>query len=35
MNAGYYDDARAWREWLLRVVAGRPERLQIVCGMTC
>jgi GH15 family glucan-1,4-alpha-glucosidase len=34
MNAGYYDDARAWREWLLRAVAGRPERVQIMYGMT-
>ena len=31
MNAGYYEDARAWREWLLRVVAGRPERACKLC----
>jgi GH15 family glucan-1,4-alpha-glucosidase len=34
MNTGYYEDARAWREWLLRAVAGRPEQLQIMYGMT-
>jgi GH15 family glucan-1,4-alpha-glucosidase len=34
MNAGYYDDARAWREWLLRAVAGDPARVQIMYGMT-
>ncbi len=25
-NAGYTDEARAWRDWLLRVVAGDPAR---------
>jgi GH15 family glucan-1,4-alpha-glucosidase len=34
MNAGYYDDARAWRDWLLRAVAGRPEQIQIMYGLT-
>ena len=34
MNAGYYDDAWAWREWLLRAVAGDPARVQIMYGMT-
>ncbi len=24
MDAGYYDEARAWREWLVRAVAGQP-----------
>ena len=24
MNAGYFDEAQAWREWLLRAVAGSP-----------
>ena len=33
MNAGYYGDANAWREWLLRAVAGRPEQAQIMYGM--
>jgi GH15 family glucan-1,4-alpha-glucosidase len=34
MNAGYYGDASAWREWLLRAVAGDPEQVQIMYGMT-
>jgi len=33
MNAGYYEDARAWREWLLRSAAGDPARLQIMYGV--
>lgn len=32
-NAGYLDAARAWRQWLLRAVAGRPENLQIMYGV--
>jgi GH15 family glucan-1,4-alpha-glucosidase len=34
MNAGHYDDARAWRSWLLRAVAGSPGQIQIMYGMT-
>ena len=34
MNAGYYQDALAWREWLLRAVAGNPQQVQIMYGMT-
>jgi len=34
MNAGYYDDARAWRQWLLRAAAGDPARLQIMYRLT-
>ena len=34
MNAGYYEDARAWRDWLLRAVAGDPDQVQIMYGMT-
>ena len=30
--AGYRDEARAWRQWLLRAAAGRPQDLQIVYG---
>ncbi|MFD6626667.1 glycoside hydrolase family 15 protein, partial [Streptomyces diastaticus] len=30
----YRDEARAWREWLLRAVAGDPENLQIMYGIT-
>ena len=33
MNAGYTDEARAWREWLLRAVAGKPEQIQIMYGI--
>ena len=28
LNAGYRDEARAWRDWLLRVAAGAPERMR-------
>ncbi|MGB6535828.1 MAG: glycoside hydrolase family 15 protein, partial [Xanthobacteraceae bacterium] len=34
MNAGFDEDARAWREWLLRTTAGEPARLQIMYGLT-
>ena len=34
MNAGYYDEARAWRDWLLRAAAGSPDQLQIMYGVT-
>jgi GH15 family glucan-1,4-alpha-glucosidase len=33
MNAGYYDEAKAWREWLLRAAAGAPSQLQIMYGI--
>src|SRR5215467_5114019 len=33
MNAGYFDEAQAWREWLLRAVAGSPDQLQIMYGI--
>jgi GH15 family glucan-1,4-alpha-glucosidase len=33
VNAGYTDEARAWREWLLRAVAGDPSKLQIMYGL--
>jgi GH15 family glucan-1,4-alpha-glucosidase len=31
--AGYRDEARAWRDWLLRAVAGEPSKLQIMYGV--
>jgi len=31
--AGYRDEASAWRQWLLRAAAGRPQDLQIVYGV--
>jgi GH15 family glucan-1,4-alpha-glucosidase len=33
MNAGYHDEARAWRDWLLRAAAGAPSQLQIMYGL--
>jgi GH15 family glucan-1,4-alpha-glucosidase len=33
MNAGYYEEARAWRDWLLRAAAGSPDQLQIMYGI--
>jgi GH15 family glucan-1,4-alpha-glucosidase len=33
MNAGYYDEARSWRDWLLRAAAGAPSQLQIMYGL--
>lgn len=32
MNAGYFEEAHAWRDWLLRAVAGDPAKLQIMYG---
>ncbi len=32
MHAGYIDEARAWRDWLLRAVAGSPSEMQIMYG---
>jgi len=33
MNAGYYNEARAWREWLERAIAGSPAQVQIMYGI--
>jgi GH15 family glucan-1,4-alpha-glucosidase len=33
MQLGYYDEARAWRDWVVRAVAGSPEQVQIVYGV--
>ncbi|MFI6850247.1 glycoside hydrolase family 15 protein [Kitasatospora sp. NBC_00085] len=33
LRTGYRDEAKAWREWLLRAVAGDPENLQIMYGI--
>jgi len=32
--AGFHDEALAWREWLLRAVAGAPQDLQILYSVT-
>ncbi|GAB2916651.1 glycoside hydrolase family 15 protein [Streptomyces mayteni] len=34
LRTGYHEEARAWREWLLRAVAGDPENLQIMYSIT-
>jgi GH15 family glucan-1,4-alpha-glucosidase len=33
MNAGYYDEARYWRDWLLRAAAGSPSQIQTMYGL--
>jgi len=33
MNSGYYDEALAWHNWLLRAVAGTPSEMQIMYGI--
>ncbi|MGH3524539.1 MAG: glycoside hydrolase family 15 protein, partial [Mycobacterium sp.] len=33
LAAGYQEEAKAWREWLLRAVAGDPSTLQIMYGV--
>ena len=33
MNLGYYEEALAWRDWLIRAVAGSPSQAQIMYGV--
>jgi len=33
MEAGFLEEARAWRDWLLRAAAGSPDQLQIMYGI--
>ncbi|KMO10367.1 glycoside hydrolase family 15 protein [Methylobacterium indicum] len=33
MDAGYIDEARAWRDWLTRAVAGSPAQAHILYGI--
>jgi len=33
LNSGFVDEAEAWREWLLRAVAGNPAQMQIMYGI--
>jgi GH15 family glucan-1,4-alpha-glucosidase len=33
IGAGFLGEAKAWREWLLRAVAGSPDDLQIMYGV--
>lgn len=32
-HAGYYDEAVAWQDWLLRALAGSPDQVQIMYGI--
>ncbi|GGE39870.1 glucoamylase [Agaricicola taiwanensis] len=34
MKLGYYEEAEAWRNWLLRAVAGDPGQMQIMYGLS-
>jgi GH15 family glucan-1,4-alpha-glucosidase len=34
MTGGYKEEARAWREWLVRAVAGRPSHAQMLYTVT-
>ena len=34
MNAGYFEEAAAWRDWLMRAVAGDPADMQIMYGLS-
>ncbi len=33
LNCGYTEEAAAWRNWLLRAVAGNPSEVQIMYGL--
>ena len=33
MSAGYVAEAAAWRDWLVRAAAGRPEQIHIMYGI--
>lgn len=33
LNSGFLDEAAAWRDWLLRAVAGLPAQMQIMYGI--
>ncbi|WP_020177312.1 glycoside hydrolase family 15 protein [Methyloferula stellata] len=33
IGAGFLDEAKAWRDWLLRAIAGSPEDLRIMYGV--
>ncbi|HUO93507.1 MAG TPA: glycoside hydrolase family 15 protein [Rhizomicrobium sp.] len=33
VETGFLDEARRWREWLLRAAAGSPDQLQIMYGV--
>lgn len=33
MDAGYYEEAYRWRDWLVRAAAGSPAQIQIMYGL--
>ncbi|MEV5410628.1 glycoside hydrolase family 15 protein [Thermopolyspora sp. NPDC052614] len=33
IRSGFLEEAKSWREWLLRAIAGRPQDLQIMYGV--
>src|SRR5947209_1352625 len=33
METGFVDEAKAWRDWLLRAIAGSPDQMQIMYGV--
>jgi GH15 family glucan-1,4-alpha-glucosidase len=33
VNLGYCEEATAWRDWLLRAIAGSPDQVQIMYGV--
>jgi GH15 family glucan-1,4-alpha-glucosidase len=33
ISGGYYDEAAAWQDWLLRALAGSPDQVQIMYGV--
>ena len=33
LSAGYTAEARAWRQWLLRAVAGEASKIQVLYGV--
>ena len=34
MNGGYFLEAQAWRDWLVRAAAGSPSQVQIMYGLS-
>jgi GH15 family glucan-1,4-alpha-glucosidase len=34
INGGFYDEARAWMHWLRRTIAGSPDQVQIMYGVS-
>jgi GH15 family glucan-1,4-alpha-glucosidase len=34
LGAGYREEAKSWREWLLRAIAGSPAQMQMIYGVS-